>query len=371
MENAGQLEIFLVATPGLEPVLADEAAAHGFAKISATKGGVTFRGGWPDVWRANLVLRGATRVLVRLASFRAQHLSELDKRSRRVPWQTVLRPDVPIRVEAVCRKSRIYHSGAAAERVERAIHQELGAPVLEDAEITVMVRLENDIATISIDTSGEPLHKRGFKEAVSKAPMRETIAALLLRRCGYDGTCPVLDPMCGSGTFVIEAAEIAAGLAPGRARAFAFEKLASFAPAAWADLKASAKPKVPSVHFYGSDRDTGAIAMSRANAERAGVAHLIDFEECPIAERLRPDGPAGLVMLNPPYGDRIGDKSRLSGLYRTIGQVLMSRFAGWSIGLVTSSPDLARATRLPFLPPDRPISHGGLGIVLYRTAPLP
>ncbi|MBS0241067.1 MAG: class I SAM-dependent RNA methyltransferase [Proteobacteria bacterium] len=371
MATTDPLEIFLIATPGLEAALCDEARSLRFAAPAVIPGGVALRGTWTDVWRANLELRGPTRVLVRLARFRAQHLSELDKRSRRVDWRRILRPDVAVHVEAVCRKSKIYHSGAAAERIGRAISEELGASISPEADVTVMARLENDICTISVDTSGEPLHKRGYKEATAKAPIRETMAALFLRQCGYDGTCPVLDPMCGSGTFVIEAAEIAAGLKPGRSRSFAFEKLATYDADAWQALKQPRPAKPLPFRFFGSDRDAGAIRMSEGNAARAGLSSLADFNVCPVADLTRPDGPAGLVIVNPPYGDRIGDKSRLSGLYRTLGQVLMSRFGGWRVGLVTSSRDLARSTRLPFLPPGRPVSHGGIGITLYRTDPLP
>ena len=138
--------------------------------------------------------------------------------------------------------------------------------------MTLKVRIDDDLCTISVDTSGELLHRRGHKQAVNAAPLRETLAALFLRACGYHGHEPVLDPMCGSGTFVIEAAEIAMGLAPGRSRRFAFERLATFDAAAWAALAAAAPPCATSLRFHGRDRDAGAIAMSRANAGRAGVA---------------------------------------------------------------------------------------------------
>ena len=201
-------------------------------------GGVETRGGWPEVWRANLALRCTSRVLVRVGEFRAMHLAQLDKRARKFPWGEVLRPDIPVRVEATSRKSRIYHAGAAAERIERAIREELGAPITKDAAIVVKLRIEDDLAVISLDSSGESLHKRGHKEAVAKAPMRETMAAGFLHECGYRGAEPVFDPMCGSGTFVIEAAEIASGLYPGRSRHFAFEDFASFKLDIWARMKA-------------------------------------------------------------------------------------------------------------------------------------
>jgi len=370
MTTETEFEIFLVATPGLEGPLCAEARAKGF-KAKTVPGGVALKGGWSEVWRANLQMRGASRVFARIDAFRVQHLAQLDKRSRHVRWANVLRRDVPFRVEATCRTSRIYHSGAAAERIEKAIETEIGAPVSPDAQVCIKVRIESDVCTIAVDTSGELLHKRGHKVAVAKAPMRETMAALFLRQCGFEGSEPVLDPMCGSGTFVIEAAEIASGLDPGRSRSFAFEHLATFDAAAWQALKDASRSTKPPVRFYGSDRDGGAIRMSRANAERAGVGDITEFQELSIEDRTVPDGPSGLVIVNPPYGDRIGEKSQLRSLYRTLGQTLMSRFSRWRVGLITSEPALAEATGLPFALTAEPVLHGGLRITLYRTKALP
>ncbi|TPE48939.1 THUMP domain-containing class I SAM-dependent RNA methyltransferase [Amaricoccus solimangrovi] len=371
MDAPSTFEIFLSAAPGLEPVLLAEAQERGFGPASAVPGGVTFQGGWPEVWRANLELRGATRVLARIGAFRALHLAQLDKRARRFPWATVLRPDVPVRVEVTARASRIYHAGAARERIERAIREELGAPLADEARVVVKVRIEDDLCQLSLDTSGESLHRRGYKQAVAKAPMRETLAALFLRACGFDGTEPVLDPMCGSGTFVIEAAEIAAGLAPGRARSFAFEDLANFDPAAWEALRAAPRPAPGAgIAMLGSDRDQGAVRMSVANAARAGVAERTRFECRPVADLERPAGPPGLVIVNPPYGARIGAPGPLRGLHASLGAALRERFGGWRVGLVTSDPGLARATGLPFAPPGPPVAHGGLKVRLFRTPPL-
>jgi putative N6-adenine-specific DNA methylase len=375
MAAGGGFEIFLVSAPGLESVLCAEARDRGFAKPTPVKGGVTVKGGWPDVWRANLEIRGASRVLARIAAFRALHLAQLDKRARKVAWNSILRRDVPFRVEASCTHSRIYHQGAAAQRIEQAIRDQIGAPISPDAELCVKARIEDDLCTISVDTSGETLHKRGHKEAVAKAPMRESLAALFLRQCGFNGTEPVVDPMCGSGTFVIEAAEIAAGLKPGRSRRFAFEQLAGFDAAAWQRLReAGSRAKSdggsPGVRFYGSDRDAGAIRMCRANAARAGVAETTEFRQQAISDLVAPSGPPGLVIVNPPYGARIGDKKRLNALYRALGRTLATRFAGWRVGLVTNDAALAEMTGLPFAPSIGPVSHGGLRVYLFLTGPL-
>lgn len=372
MSADGDFEIFLMAAPGLEAALYAEVLSKRYKAIKQVNGGVMVRGSWPEVWRANLEIRGAGRVLARLGSFRVPLLSQLENRARRVPWAKVLRPDVPVRVEATCSKSRIYHSGAAEERIGTAIRGELGVSISADAEVCIRARIENDVCTLAIDTSGDLLHKRGYKEAVGKAPMRETMAALFLRQCGFNGTEPVVDPMCGSGTFIIEAAEIAAGLKPGRARHFAFEKLATFDEAAWQRLCATANEKVvtPTVRFHGSDRDSGAIRMSRANAERADVVGFTDFEQRAINELTAPEGPPGLVIANPPYGGRIGDRKQLHELYRALGQTLLTRFGGWRVGIITNEPALAKATGLPFGPASAPVSHGGLRIFLFKTDPL-
>lgn len=366
MDN--QFEIFLVATPGLEAPLAAEVAELGWQPVTQP-GGVTIHGGWPDVWRANLMLRGATRVLARVGSFRAMHLAQLDKRARKFPWNQVLRPDLPVRVEATCRASRIYHAGAATQRIERAIAEELGAPIAADAAIVVKLRIEDDLATISLDTTGESLHKRGHKEAVAKAPMRETMAAMFLREMGFDGSQVVLDPMCGSGTFVIEAAEIASGLAAGRSRGFAFEQLASFDAGAWAAMRAGVTARPPTQCFFGSDRDAGAIRMSLANAARAGAGDVIRLTCHSVSDLQRPDCAPGIIIVNPPYGARIGNKGPLFGLYAAMGEVVRNRFGGWRVGIITSEGGLAKATGLQLVPGPI-VAHGGLKVRLWQTGAL-
>ncbi len=369
MTNA-KFEILLVGTPGLEPELLAEAKQLKFVNARQIIGGVTIEGDWSDVWRANLQVRGCARVLARIGSFHVGHLAQLDKLAHAFNWKKHLRHDVPVSVEATCKKSKIYHSGAATERIEKAIKDVVGTTIEKDATLAIKARIEKDLCTISIDTSGEMLHKRGHKEAVAKAPMRETLASLMLRRCGFDGHEPLLDPMCGSGTFVIEASEIAMGLMPGRSRSFAFEALRSFDPLAWEELKLNNPPNNSSLKFYGSDRDAGAIKAAIANAERAGVQAHTSFTQKPISDLHRPEGPPGLVIVNPPYGLRIGDKKPLFALYDTLGQVLLQRFKGWRIGLVTADTSLAKATNLPFLVAEKPILHGGLSVHLFRTKPL-
>ena len=361
--------IFLATFPGLESTLAEEAGTKGFRQPRAVPGGVTIGGGWPEVWRANLWLRGASRVLARVARFPAHHLSTLDARARAMPWTSLLRPAIPFRVIAECHGSRLYHSGAVAERVARAIHAATGG-LEAPGGLRVLVRMADDVCTISLDTSGEPLHRRGFKQAIGPAPLRETMAALFLQQCGYRGEEPLVDPLCGSGTFVLEAAEQVARLNPGRERSFAFEGLVSFDQAAWSAMRAVRRVPRAGLLCHGSDRDAGAIAMATANAERAGLAEVTRFQVAPISSVVPPAGPPGLVMVNPPYGARLAEGTDLRPLYQSLGRVLRERFVGWRIGMVTSEPRLAAATALPFLPPGPPVPHGGLRVRLYRTSPL-
>ncbi len=365
-------EIFLGTQPGLEPYLLEEAVEAGFPSPVAVGGGVSFEGSWADVVRANVVLRGASRVLARIGSFRAFHLAQLDKRSRKFPWGDTLRADVPVRVEVVTgKRNKIYHAGAAQERIERAITEELGCPISPEAEVVIKVRIEDDTVILSIDTSGEALHKRGFKLGIGKAPMRESMAALMLRACGYAGTEPVLDPMCGSGTFPIEAAEWARGLYPGRARRFAFEQLAPFDPEVLQNVKASQVEHAVDLRFYGSDRNVNVIQMATDNAERAGVGDLCAFKPVPVSSVTRPDGPPGLVFVNPPYGARVGKKKDLFALYGAFGDVMRAEFSGWRVGMVTSDTALAQATKLPWKPTEAPVAHGGLKVRVFKTDPLP
>lgn len=363
-------DIFLVCAPGLEDLLCAEAVEKGFASAVAQPGGVSVQGGWPEVWRANLELRGAVRVLARVGSFMAFHLAQLDKRSRRFNWGAVLRADVPVKVQVTCKASRIYHAKAAAQRIETALVESHGIPLSPEAEMVVKVRIHDNQVTISLDTSGEALHRRGHKEAVGKAPLRESMAALFLRQMGFDGSLPVVDPMCGSGTFVIEAAEIAAGLQPGRSRTFAFENLASFDAETFAALKRHGDNSAARRQFHGSDRDQGAVAMATANAERAGVADWCGFTCHGAAEARPPDGPPGLVMVNPPYGGRIGNKKLLYALYGSFGETMKAHFRGWRVGMVTSEPSLAKATGLPWKPQGPAIAHGGMKVWLWETGPL-
>ena len=367
-------EILLVTLPGLESYLYAEVCEQGFRKPKEMSGGVTIRGGWRDVWRANLVLRGASKVLARIGEFRAMHLAQLDKRARQFPWADYLTSAHSVKVEvSTNRQSKIYHQGAATQRLEAAIQGSLGAPIatsLEEADILIKARIARNVVSLSIDTSGAPLHKRGHKQAMGKAPLRETIAAMTLRACGYNRREPVLDPMCGSGTYPIEAAEIAANLLAGRDRHFAFEKLVSYDADAVQAMKETWFTREIKPQFYGFDRNAKVIESARANAARGGVDGVCQFTAKSLSKLKRPEGPPGLVMVNPPYGIRIGNKRELFALYESFGEVMRAHFTGWRVGMIVADKPLAEATKLPWLPPSAPIPHGGLKIWLYQTGAL-
>ncbi|MEM8577569.1 MAG: class I SAM-dependent RNA methyltransferase [Pseudomonadota bacterium] len=354
-----QTEFFAICLPGLEDVLATELRALGLNVCAVSPGGVEMTGDWADIAAANRSSRIATRVLVRIASFMAFHPAQLDKRARKVDWAAWLPQGAAVKVEvATNRKSKIYHAGAATSRIAGAL---AAAGFPEGDDFTLKGRIDDNRVTLSLDTSGAPLHKRGHKQAVGKAPLRETMAAAFLAQCGFDGSQNVVDPMCGSGTFVIEAAEIAMGLAPGRARNFAYQQTGVDIPAP------GPAQSTPNARFFGRDRDQGVIGMAEANAARAGVADLCHFTQGDIRTARAPDGPPGLVMLNPPYGARIGDKRTLYPVYAAIGETLKTHFTGWRVGLVTSEKSLAQATGLPWAPPARPVAHGGLRVTLWQA----
>ncbi len=361
------MDIFLITAPGQQDLLAAESREKGFKVTETIHGGVTIRGEWPDVWRANLQLRGATRVLARVAEFRALYLSQLEKNIREFDWDSILPYGTSLSVETACHKSKIYHAGAAKERVENALAA-CGYVIFaqaDDAQYSLRVRIDRDTVTVSLDTSDDPLHKRGHKEAVNKAPMRETMASMFLREAKFNGKLPFYDPMCGSGTIPMEAAEIARRLDSGRARNFAFQTLPNFDRDAFEKMRSPERPAA--FHIFGSDRDQGAVDMSRANAERAGLSDVTTFHHAPISEMTPPCETPGLVMINPPYGSRIGNKKPLFGLYASFGERMKSHFKGWRAAIITTDGALANATGLPFKPAGPTVDHGGLKVRLWQT----
>jgi putative N6-adenine-specific DNA methylase len=341
-----------------------ELAALGLTPNVET-GGAAFRGPVESIWRANLWLRTASRVLARVASFRAQAFHELERLARAVPWESYVASGSAVRFRVTSKKSRLYHTGGIAQRFGEAIEHRLGGGIVvgdsrsdenddEDVEGVApqlfVIRVSHDVFTVSADSSGALLHQRGYRKAIAKAPLRETLAAALLIASDWNGSMPLLDPFCGSGTIPIEAALIARRIAPGSSRAFAFEGWPSFDQPRWQALRAEGAEAVladTGVRITGSDRDAGAIEAAAANAERAGVTANLDLSVRAVSAIDDCVGEEGLVATNPPYGVRVGEAERLRDLYAKLGQVLRGKCPGWRVALLSANPRLERELRLP------------------------
>jgi putative N6-adenine-specific DNA methylase len=334
-------------------------------------GGIEFTGDLDAIYCANLHLRTASRVLVRFGQFHAAAFSELRRKSNTLPWENHLSPGQPVAIRVTCRKSRLYHSAAVAREVATAIGDRLGTkpellPFREELETQlIIVRLVDDECAISIDSSGALLHRRGYRLATAKAPLRETLAAAMLLASGWDTQSPLLDPFCGSGTIPIEAALMARRLPPGAVRHFAFMDWPSFDLSLWESLLAESqghlRTDLPKIQA--SDRDAGAIQMAQANAERAGVSEHIEFT-CRAVSAVEPVG-TGWVVTNPPYGLRVSSSHDLRNLYAQFGKVLRLKCPDWQVAILSSELPLLHATGLQL---DTSISwvNGGVQVRMGR-----
>ena len=356
-------DCFAVAAPGLEPLVAGELQALG-ETTTIEDGGVAWRGDAGSLCRANLWLRTASRVLVRIAHFRAEAFHELERHARRIAWERFVTPGSAVRFRVTCRKSRLYHSDAVAQRMAQAIEHRLGAAsryASRDApgedeiadtatEQLFVVRLAHDQCTVSADSSGALLHLRGYRQAVAKAPLRETLAAALLAAAEWRGDRPLVDPLCGSGTIPIEAALLARRIPPGIARQFACLEWPGFPRAEFARLLEEARaqilPECP-VRIFGSDRDAGAIEAARSNAARAGVGADVQFAQHAISAMAIPDGPPGLVASNPPYGVRVGERHEIRNLFAQLGHVTRRHYAGWQLAIFSPEAKLTAQVGFP------------------------
>ena len=409
-----EYDLFAVTAHGLAGLCVAELGQIGISGRAET-GGVSWRGPAASMYQANLDLRTASRVIARVGEFRARGFAELERRASKLPWQDFLLPGTTVVLRVTCRKSKLYHEGAVAERIARVLSDKAGVTVLgtnaedddadpgdadaaatdttaTDAAATdaadraaaaavsssgaqlIIVRFMRDVCTISMDSSGALLHQRGYRQALAKAPLRETIAAALLLASGWRGDSPLIDPLCGSGTIPIEAALLSRRIAPGIAnadlspRAFAFESWPGFDRAVLDDLVHAARKRVrpAQADIIAADRDAGAIGAARSNAERAGVAGDIDFVRAPLEELTTVSG-TGHVVTNPPYGVRVGDRRQLRSLYATLGRVVGTRLPGWTVTLLAADDGLAAATNLA-LAEVLATRNGGIPVRLLTTA---
>ncbi|MEO8562540.1 MAG: class I SAM-dependent RNA methyltransferase [bacterium] len=377
------LDCFAAVAPGLEVLALAEARALGL-DARAEEGGLAWSGDIRSVLRANVGLRIASRVLVRLDAFDAKSFAELERHARRIPWNRIVRAGDAVRFRVTCKKSRLYHSDAVAQRLADAIMRAVpgvraeGSSVGEDEPVDheqsalFVVRLVRDRCTVSADASGELLHRRGYRQATAKAPLRETLAAALLIASEWDGVAPLLDPLCGSGTIPIEGALLARRIPPGARRTFAAERWpgvsATVGAAVRSELAEGELGSAPGP-IVASDRDAGAIEAARANAERAGVGSDVELAIHSVSALTIPAGPTGWIVTNPPYGVRVGDSDRVRDLWAQFGRVLREKAPGWRVAILSPDPALERQLQLP-LRVVGSTSNGGIPIriVVGRVA---
>lgn len=385
-----------VCTPGLEAVTSAELDALGLRPKRPVHGGVPFRARTRELYLAELWLRTATRILVRMGSFRATTFADLEVGAARLDWDAFLPIGSSATFRVTSHRSKLYHTTAVAERLLTMTGAMPAEPVGEDADTSLpstaplrfVVRIADDTVTISADASGIPLYRRGWRQATAKAPLRESLAAALLLAGGWSPALPLVDPLCGSGTIAVEAATIARRLAPGRHRPHALGTWPSFEPGTWASVTGAADAEALAVGsgppIVARDRDAGAVEATVGNAERAGVAADLDLGVAPISalpEAISEldDAPtagtagngrrSGWIVTNPPWGGRVGGGD-LRDLYAALGSAVRSSPGGWDAIVLVADRALAGHTGLRLHERFRTTS-GGRRIVAMSTAEPP
>ncbi len=336
-------------------------------------GGVSFTGDWKLCYRVNFWSRIASRVLWRITQFEYRNEEQLYREAKALDWPRYFGVERTLRVNVTAQKSPLKSLEFATLRIKDAVcdrfRDKLGRRPDVDRtspDVRVHAFLEGTQATLYLDTSGEPLFKRGWRHGVADAPLRENLAAGILMLTGWRPEEPLLDPMCGSGTLLVEAAAMARGRAPGAKRSFAFERLAAFDPASWTAVKAEEGEKQPNLEIHGSDTDPKALNAARRNLAEAGIERWVRLERSDILERTAP-APSGVMVANPPYGERIGSAEELAAFYPRLGDALKKRFAGWRCYIFTADLRLPKLIRLQ---PSRrtPLFNGALECRLYEFA---
>jgi len=383
---------------GLEAALVEELGELGVAGAVAVAGGVHFTASWRDVYRVNLYSRLASRVLRRVARARYRSEDDIYRLAKTYDWSQWFAATATLRVDIVTGSGRQRSALRSLEfvtlRVKDGIcdrfREASGVRPSVDTrapDVRVFGYLDAHDCTLYLDTSGEPLFKRGWRSEAGEAPLRENLAAGILRIAGWTPGVALLDPMCGSGTFAVEAAQRALAIAPGRRRAFGFERLANFDAKSWdalqaeADATAETAARDPSAAalIRASDVSGDAVTLTRANLERAGVAADIAADIAPKqvdARQVRPHAESGLIVTNPPYGERIAirgeagasdDDDAATRFFSEFGNTLKQRFAGWTCHVLTSDMNLQKKLRLA---PDRrvPLYNGAIECRLFRFA---
>ena len=337
---------------GLEEVLAQELIALGANEVQLERRAVSFRGDKALLYRANLCLRTALRILVPIASFKAKDTDALYNQLRKINWSAYMHSSTSFAIDATVYSETFRNSRFVTYRVKDAIadywmEKENQRPSVSTREpdLLINIHIGNEQVTVSLDSSGESLHKRGYRVATTEAPISEVLAAGMLLMAGWNGQFDLYDPMCGSGTFLIEAALIARNIAPGVFRsAYAFEKWPDFDADLWSDIYNDDSHERDFAHkIYGSDASFYAIQQAAKNIKAAGVQKDIELKQIRIEEIKSPyilddkGGASPLVMLNPPYGERLHSNKEMEDLYSAIGSTLKHQFAGSTAWIISSN----------------------------------
>lgn len=349
-------ENFFAPCPrGLEGVLAAELAGMGAAAIEASDGGVGFAGPFALCYRANLESRIASRVLWRVGAGRYRREDDIYKAAYALPWLEWFAPERTIMVKVSAKRCPLPSLDFITLRIKDAVCDRLRdltgeRPSVDthQPDIRIHAFLEENGFALYLDTSGDALFKRGLRRGAVEAPLRENLAAGILALSGWQPGEALLDPMCGSGTFLMEAAQIALGIPPGLGREFAFAKLENFDAAAWEAMRGEAAARRKPAAFcniYGSDLYGDVLKVARENLAAAGLLEAVQLKQCNVLEVPAP-APQGVLVANPPYGVRIGEQQELAALYPELGHALKQRFAGWRAYFFTADLRLAKLIRL-------------------------
>ncbi|AWM38387.1 Ribosomal RNA large subunit methyltransferase K/L [Gemmata obscuriglobus] len=367
---------FATCARGLEPVLASELDALGAEAVEPGRGGVTFQGPPALLYRACLWLRTAVRVLRPVHEFEVHNSDELYDAVRSINWADWMTPDQTLAVDCNVRDSALTHSQYAARRVKDAIcdqfRERVGRRPSVDPDqpmIGLNLHVSKNHAVLSLDSSWSSLHKRGYRPIQTIAPLNEALAAGLLLRAKWDKNTPLVDPMCGSGTFCVEGAWIALNRPPGLTRKwFAFQGWPDFDRTVWNairdDARAAVLKELPAP-ICGSDVRSDAISLAQMNARAAGVGHLLNLQKLELREARPPSDVPGTLVCNPPYGERIGEEEELIPLYARIGAVAKEFWPGWRLLVLTSNTMLAKKIRLKVVHKE-PFFNGSLECFLWE-----
>lgn len=328
---------------GLESVLADELRKMGAENVAPGRRMVSFEGNLETLYRANLCLRTALRILKPFYTFRADNPEVLYERLKEFDWSTIMNVDSTFAIDMVMNSNTFSHSRFATYRVKDAIadwfrdrYDSRPSVRLTDADLMINVHIDGDNVTLSLDSSGESLHKRGWRVATTEAPINEVLAAGILLIAGYDGSQPLLDPMCGSGTFLVEAALIAANINPGVfRRKYAFQHWPDYNEALFESLWNNEEgERTPHNMIIGADILPSAVEATRRNLKAAGVSSYVDVEVRKMSEWLKAPAQGGMFVTNPPYGERIS-APKMEELYAIIGEKLKNVFTGWTAWIIS------------------------------------